>query len=234
MATVPKSRPQSPASALPPLENGDHLDQPTFHQRYQAMPRNMKAELIGGIVYMAASQKRPHGRSQMLVAHWLGEYEAATPGTEAHINTTNILGPANEPQPDCALIVQPEFGGQMRENADGFLVGAPELAIEVSSSSQSIDLNQKLRDYEQFGVQEYIVVALRRNEVFWFARKRNKFQPLPVGKDGILHSGMFPGLWLDPAALLERERQQLLTVLRAGLESPAHQAFVGKLAKKKA
>src|SRR5262245_15062541 len=36
---------------LPPLENGDHLDQPTFHARYEAMPEDCRAELIGGIVY---------------------------------------------------------------------------------------------------------------------------------------------------------------------------------------
>jgi hypothetical protein len=41
---------------LLPLENGDHLDQPTFHARYQAMPEHCRAELIGGIVYMPSPQ----------------------------------------------------------------------------------------------------------------------------------------------------------------------------------
>ncbi|HTN76398.1 MAG TPA: Uma2 family endonuclease, partial [Pirellulaceae bacterium] len=173
-------------------------------------------------------------RSEPLIARWLDEYAEATPGTDVLANVTNILGPDSQPQPDICLIVDSDCGGQTTIDKDDFLVGPVELAVEISYSSESIDLNAKLLDYEKAGVGEYLVVALRRNEVFWFARKRNKFQPLPVGKDGILHSGMFPGLWLDPAALLERERQQLLTVLRAGLESPAHQAFVGKLAKKKA
>jgi hypothetical protein len=47
--------------ALPPLCNGDHLDQPTFHARYEAMPEHVRAELIGGIVYMASPQKIAHG-----------------------------------------------------------------------------------------------------------------------------------------------------------------------------
>jgi hypothetical protein len=39
-----------PGRAVPPLENGDRLDQPTFHARYERMPEDFRAELIGGIV----------------------------------------------------------------------------------------------------------------------------------------------------------------------------------------
>ncbi|HTU16474.1 MAG TPA: hypothetical protein VMG10_00300 [Gemmataceae bacterium] len=64
---------------LPPLENGDHLDQPTFHARYLAMPEDCRAELIGGIVYMPSPQKLPHGERKELVVRWLDEYVEATP-----------------------------------------------------------------------------------------------------------------------------------------------------------
>jgi hypothetical protein len=37
-------------------------------------------------------------------------------------------------------------------------------------------------------------------------------------------------LWLDPEALLRRDRKKLLAVLRKGLRSPEHRAFVAKLA----
>src|SRR5437763_7004774 len=85
---------------LPPLENGDHLDQKTFHERYEAMP-NVRAELIGGIVYMfspkkSLPQKIPHGRYHLKLSHWLGEYEDATLGTEGLLNCTNILATNSE------------------------------------------------------------------------------------------------------------------------------------------
>jgi len=51
--------------------------------------------------------------------------------------------------------------------------------------------------------------------------------------DGILRSEVFPGLWLDPAAFLKRDGRRLLAVLRQGLASPEHAAFVAKLAAKK-
>lgn len=47
VATSPHGprRPKGP----PPLENGDRLDQKTFHQRYEATPPDVRAELIGGV-----------------------------------------------------------------------------------------------------------------------------------------------------------------------------------------
>src|SRR6266481_2384596 len=110
MATViGQARPRR----MPPLENGDHLDQRTFHARYEAMPEGCRAELIGGIVYMASPQKVPHSKAQQLMARWLGEYADATPGTDALINNTQILGPDSEPEPDGCLFIGPEYGGQV-------------------------------------------------------------------------------------------------------------------------
>jgi hypothetical protein len=39
-------------NTLPPLVHGQHLDQPTFHERYEAMSPDTRAELVGGVVYM--------------------------------------------------------------------------------------------------------------------------------------------------------------------------------------
>lgn len=51
--TLTPLQPRLPdADRQPPLENGDHLDRATFRARYAAMPRGVKAELIGGRVYV--------------------------------------------------------------------------------------------------------------------------------------------------------------------------------------
>src|SRR5262249_30623480 len=179
---------------LPPLENGDHLDQKTFHERYEAMPEDVHAELIGGIVYMASPMKRRHGRYGTRVIGWLGEYEEATPGTEVLDSATNILGDESEPEPDGCLFILPECGGQTWEDEDGYLNGAPELIAEIGESTESIDLHRKKEDYEKAGVREYLVVALRQQLVFWFIRRRGKFRELARGADGIFRSEVFPGL----------------------------------------
>src|SRR5262245_33028029 len=105
MASV--STPKRPAGKkeLPPPANGARLDEQTFHARYEAMAENVRAELIGGIVYMSSPLKRRHGRYSVRVIRWLAEYEEATPGTEVLDNTTNILGPKSEPQPDGCLLI---------------------------------------------------------------------------------------------------------------------------------
>src|SRR5438094_514223 len=43
-----------------PFENGESLTQPEFHRRYADYPDDVKAELIGGIVYMASPLSLPH------------------------------------------------------------------------------------------------------------------------------------------------------------------------------
>lgn len=233
MTTIrtPRKSAEAPREeALPPLENGDHLDQKTFHARYEAMPENTRAELIGGIVYMASPLKPRHGQMHMRVAHWLISYEDATPGVESYDNTTAILAEDSEPQPDAYLIISPEKAGQMRMNEEEYLEGAPELIVEVALSREAIDLHRKRDDYERGGVREYVVVALRQKQCFWFVSRNGRFEDLPPGADGIIRSEVFPGLWLDPAALLRRDAARIREVLKQGLASPEHAAFVASLA----
>jgi hypothetical protein len=212
--------------------NGDHLDQKTFHERYEAMPE-FRAELIGGIVYVSSPMKRPHARFGLLLSCWLGKYEDATPGTEALAGATDILGPEAEPEPDGSLLILPECGGQTWEDKRGYLNGAPEWVGEIGDSTESIDLHGKKQDYAKAGVREYMVAALRLKKVFWFVHRRGKFKELAEGEGGIYRSEVFPGLWLDPAAFLRRDRKRLLAVLRQGMATPEHRAFIATLAGKK-
>src|SRR3954451_7180516 len=81
-------RTPEPKTELPPLVNGDHLDQKTFHERYEAMP-DVRAELIGGIVYMSSPQKLRHGYHHLKLARLTDDYVDETPGTEGCVNATS-------------------------------------------------------------------------------------------------------------------------------------------------
>ena len=44
---------------------------------------------------------------------------------------------------DGCLFIRPEYGGQTRFDEEGWLVGTPDLIVEVASSSESYDLHEK-------------------------------------------------------------------------------------------
>lgn len=216
------------AAATPMLRHGERLDQKTFHERYRHAPPDFKAELIGGVVHVAAALRTPHGEHHFLVVTWLGVYAANTPGVRGRDNTTAILDDDNETQPDAALVVDPECGGRSRVNDEGYAEGPPELIVEVSDSTLRLDLNEKLREYERAGVQEYAVVALPQNKVRWFAQGEAGFEEQsPV--DGVHRSSVFPGLWLNASALFALDSSGVLQTLNEGLAEPSHAAFVEQL-----
>jgi len=147
------------------------------------------------------------------------------------LNNTQILGPESEPEPDACLFILPDHCGSVYVDEDEYLHGAPELIVEVSSSTESIDLHRKKLDYQKAGVREYVVLALRMQQVFWFLRQRGKYKEVPLPGDGIFRSRMFPGLWLDAEAMLRCLRPGVLAALKQGLATAEHTAFVAKLQK---
>lgn len=221
---------------FPWLENGERMDQRTFHERYKRLPSGYKAELIEGVVYVMPSPLSiRHGRNDARLGGWLFLYSAETPGTEVQNNTTTVLGDSDEPQPDAALLILPEFGGQTRdgEGDNDFTIGAPELVVEVALSSRSVDGEAKLRAYERAGVREYLLRDLRGGSIRWFAATDGTFRPIEPDVDGILRSQAFPGLWLDPRAFLANDKPAILATLRLGLASPEHAVFVDELERRR-
>jgi Uma2 family endonuclease len=227
MATV--SVPRAASAEMPPtLESGDRMTRAEFHRIYEQMPKGFKAELIGGIVYVASPLRRRHGTHHVRLATVFGTYEGGTPGVEAGDNTTLILSDEDEPQPDLFLRILPEYQGQSRTTEDDYVAGGPELLGEITHSRRSIDFHAKRDLYAQAGVIEYIVVCLREQQVVWTDLKTG--EQFSADDRGVLRSRIFPGLWVDAPALLTGNYPQLTAALQQGLGTPEHAAFVAKLA----
>ena len=231
MATAPsKPTPTSSRSAPPPLESGDRLSWAEFERRYEAMPEVKKAELVDGVVIMGSPVRmRSHGRPHAHVLTWLGTFESVTPGVFVADNASARLDLDNEPQPDALLMIEPSAGGQARIAEDDYIEGAPELVVEVASSSVSFDLHAKLNAYRRAGVREYVVWRVLDGAVDWLEQDGGRFAPRPAGQDGLHRSAIFPGLWLDAAAMLRGDLSAVLDGLRRGLDGPEHAAFVDRL-----
>jgi Uma2 family endonuclease len=223
MASVPRQK-------VPPLETGDRLSRDEFERRYDAMPGLKKAELIEGVVYVPSPVRTDqHAEPHFNMIGWLSHYQWSTPGVRGADNASARLDISNMPQPDICLFIDPARGGQARISDDGYLEDAPELVAEVAASSVSYDLTLKFEVYRRNGVREYLVWRVQDREIDWFMLKGKKFVRLPLGKSGLYQSKVFPGLWLDPAALIQGDTPALHAALQRGLASREHADFVARL-----
>jgi Uma2 family endonuclease len=218
-----------PVLVTPPLEAGDRLTRAEFERRYEAMTELKKAELIEGVVYMPSPVSEAHSDRHLVVSGLLLTYIMATPGTKGGDNATVRLDQDNEPQPDGLLRIETRCGGQSRTGAKGYIEGAPELVVEIASSSVSYDLHDKLNAYRRAGVLEYVVWRVRDEDIDWFVLREGRYDPLPSDAAGIYRSEVFPGFWLDRSAARRGDTAAMLATLQQGIASPEHAAFVARL-----
>lgn len=217
---------------IPPLENGDRLNRFEFERRYGVMPPQKKAELINGVVYMAAALRyKSHGLPHSHIMGWLATYAANTPGVEVADNTTIRLDLDNEPQPDALLRIKSELGGQSRISEDDYVEGAPELIVEIAGSSVSYDLYDKLTVYRRHGVKEYIVWRVYDQEIDWFYLEAGEYVRVPQNELGCIESRIFPGLVLSVSDILKNNLAQVLSILQVKLKTQNHQNYCQQLLK---
>ena len=213
-----------------PLENGDRLTRAEFERRYEAMPNLKKAELIEGVVHMPSPVRyKGHGHPHTRLITWLANYETDTPGVEAGDNTTIRLDLDNEPQPDTFLIIRPEQADRFASARMTTSKGRPNSSPRWPRAAPATTWGRSCNAYRRNGVQEYVVWRVLDRQIDWFVNREGRFEPLPPGADGILRSTVFPGLWLDPAALVRGDQTTVKTILQQGLNSPEHADFVARL-----
>ncbi len=223
MASVPRQK-------VPPLETGDKLSRDEFERRYDAMPELKKAELIEGVVYVPSAVRiKQHATPHFNMSGWLCQYQWATPGVVGADNGSARLDIGNMPQPDLCLFIDPDKGGQARISQDDYLEDAPELVAEIAASSVSYDLTFKFDVYRRHKVREYIVWRVQDRQIDWFVLQGKKFVRLPLDKARLYKSKVFPGLWLDAAAMIRGDTTTVQAVLQRGLASREHTNFVARL-----
>ncbi|WP_165227336.1 Uma2 family endonuclease [Aquisphaera insulae] len=222
--------PFSASDSIPPLRDGDGLSLDEFERRWEAMPDLKFAELIEGIVYLGGPVRlREHGSPNVEIAAWLVNYKIDTPGVIPGLHCSLRLDARNELQPDVLMMIDPALGGQVRLDEAGIAEGAPELVIEVAATGACRDATIKSRIYERFGVREYVLWRVRDREIDWSILRDGRYEALKPDADGTLRSEVFPGLWLNPDAMLTADLAGVLATLQRGLATPEHAAFAARL-----
>ena len=205
------------ASAAPRLENGDHLSRQSFEDLYHEYHKyySHQAELIEGVVYMTPPVRAyQHARPHALVVAWLVAFEAKCNDGKERVmvldNASVRLDWHNEPQPDVLLRYTQ---GQSYVDEDDYVVGPPELVVEIAASSASYDLFEKKTIYQRSGVKEYLVWQISENRLTWWHLVEGSYVALQPDTQGLIHSPSFPGLCLDQAALLQGNITKVLASL---------------------
>ena len=225
MSAVPKS--VLAEKEAEELHNGDHLSRQEFHRLYEQTAEDFRAELIGGIVYVASPVGAQHAEFHPMLSAVFTAYAGNTPGVAVGDNGTVLLGEESEPQPDLYLRIVPECGG--RSGIEGrYVSGPPELVAEIAHSSRAIDLHRKRDDYRRYGVLEYLVLSLKDSRLRWFDLSADR--EVFCGPDGIARVRTFPGLWVNAAALMRKDYRLLMDTAQLGLSAPEHGDFVQRLA----
>ncbi|MBI4660417.1 MAG: Uma2 family endonuclease [Verrucomicrobia bacterium] len=217
-----------------PLEDGDCLSSKEFLRRLEALPGAPEIELVEGIVRLGpAANSQARAKPRSLVVSWLQAYTAVTPGTSVTANQIVLLDRENIGQPDATLRILSEYGGRTRVSERNYLLGAPELIVEILLTRGIQDLRNKLAALRRNGVQEYVVWRLQEAQVEWFQLEKGGYVANLPDPNSLLRSSTFPGLTLNVSALLSHELAALRKTLDSATHQPRHAAFVERLLRRK-
>ena len=153
--------------ATPPLVEGDRLDQPEFHRRYEAMPPETRAELIDGVVYMPSPVGVEHGESSGDVVTWLGVYRRGPRACRCSMAPQRSSVAKASPSPTFRCGSGPSMEVGLRPSEGSF-----KCARTGRRGRQGHALHRPWSQAQRLrtaGVLEYIVRAHHPDDVFWMS-----------------------------------------------------------------
>ena len=165
------------------------------------MPKNTRAELIEGMVYMASPLRHDvHALPHSLLAGWLMYYVAKTPGLLSHgDNGTVRLDNDNEVQPDLYLLLPAHCGGTGDRRGGWVHCRRPRAGVRncrVISKHRSIP--QENRVLPKWGAGIFGLANGGCGGRFRFYLDGGEYSGIAPAADGTLCSRAFPGLCLIP------------------------------------
>lgn len=161
----------------------------------EALPENVRAELIDGKIYYMAAPTRTHqniaGKMYIMVSNYIADKGG---GCEAYIAPFGVYLNADDSvfvEPDLIVVCDPS---RVEERG---CIGAPDWVVEVvSPSSGKMDYSIKMNKYRTAGVREYWVIDPRtRMVVVYLFGEYGATEDVSMHSfDEEIHSSIYPDL----------------------------------------
>lgn len=193
----------SPTTATPDLQAIERS--PHTVADFMALPQDgRRYELVDGELVDMGNSGAKHGNVAIALSAALFDIvRAQRLGALFDSSTAFIMKSGNLRSPDISFVDKQRLRG-LDELPDGFLEGAPELAIEILSPNNTVEeMHAKLVEYFENGSQ--LVWVIHPNERYALVyRTANEPERLLKSTDGLDGEDVIPGFSLPVAELFQK------------------------------
>jgi Uma2 family endonuclease len=159
---------------------------------YHEAPSDIKCEYVEGDVIMYCPMSTEHSKATGFLYFLLEGYCDANELGQVLQDPTVRLFPQINRQPDICFV--PEDKAHLALGLPMKVV--PSFIIEVSWSTQEIDLGEKMQDYQKAGVLEYWVIDIENQEVLIHLLEDEQYK-ISKQQSGALTSKEIKGFFIE-------------------------------------
>ena len=166
----------------------------TLEELYESLDEETRAELIDGEIIIMPPATIRHSRTSDMILTLTRLFVEAQGLGEVFSNAGMRLGEQRY-VPDVAFVASAHADRLQGTH----IAGAADLVVEViSPSTAGRDWGSKMRDYEQYGVQEYWLLNPVVEQISAFVLdSAGKYQPLAPDAAGRYHSQVLPDFFVE-------------------------------------
>jgi len=198
-----------PATLTPSLTQS--IKRVTFEEYLDWLTEEAKADLIDGVIHMQSPPADVHERIFVFLIGILDVFVARRKlGIVRGSRTTLKFSEGNGTQPDIVFI-----SNASRQRVHPYYMdGAPEMVVEIlSPSTRKLDRGKKMALYAKHGALEYWQIDPENQIAEFFRNHNGAWLPMAVSDDGIFHSEVIPGFWLNTQWLFAEENPDRFDIL---------------------
>ncbi len=200
-----------------PLRRQTPLKERFTYSEFCSRVREQKADFINGEILMASPATIEHEDFVYFLVVVLRSYvKEKDLGLVVGSRVAMKLSDEDAPEPDLMFIRKERL--HLLQSTE--ILGPADLAIEViSPGSRRLDSIDKRELYASFGVPEYWLIDLSRQQAHFWRNKEGEWEDILVDQNGIFRSSVVSGFWLRVDWLFAAQHLKELEVLDTILSS---------------